>query len=64
MIIFSMQIAPRKGRPLLEAVACVGNIAKAMGSTVENYVRDLLDAMFSSGLSSTLVDALDQITIR
>ncbi|CDY46271.1 BnaC05g50600D [Brassica napus] len=56
-------IAPRKGRPLLEAVACVGNIAKAMGSTVENHVRDLLDAMFSSGLSSTLVDALDQITI-
>ncbi|KAG2328397.1 hypothetical protein Bca52824_011125 [Brassica carinata] len=56
-------IAPRKGRPLLEAVACVGNIAKAMGSTVETHVRDLLDAMFSSGLSSTLVDALDQITI-
>ncbi|KAF3525976.1 hypothetical protein F2Q69_00046635 [Brassica cretica] len=49
--------------PLLEAVACVGNIAKAMGSTVENHVRDLLDVMFSSGLSSTLVEALDQITI-
>jgi FKBP12-rapamycin complex-associated protein len=56
-------IAPRKGRPLLEAVACVGNIAKAMGSTVETHVRDLLDVMFSSSLSSTLVDALDQITI-
>ncbi|CAN8288398.1 unnamed protein product [Cochlearia groenlandica] len=55
-------IAPRKGRPLLEAVACVGNIAKAMGSTVETHVRDLLDVMFSSSLSATLVDALDQIT--
>lgn len=49
---------------MLEAVACVGNIAKAMGSTVENHVRDLLDVMFSSGLSSTLVEALDQITVR
>ncbi|XP_010557538.1 PREDICTED: serine/threonine-protein kinase TOR isoform X2 [Tarenaya hassleriana] len=56
-------IAPRRGRPLLEALACVGNIAKAMGSTMEPHVRDLLDAMFSSSLSPTLVEALEQITI-
>lgn len=56
-------IAPRRGRPSLEAIACVGNIAKAMGSTVESHVRGLLDVMFSAGLSSTLVEALEQITI-
>ncbi|XP_047266466.1 serine/threonine-protein kinase TOR [Capsicum annuum] len=44
-------IAPRRGRPLLEALACVGNIAKAMGPTMEPHVRGLLDSMFSSGLS-------------
>ncbi|PHT28521.1 Serine/threonine-protein kinase TOR [Capsicum baccatum] len=39
------QIAPRKGRPSLEALACVGNIAKAMGPTMEPHVRgpDLLE---------------------
>ncbi|PHT33258.1 hypothetical protein T459_35714 [Capsicum annuum] len=56
------QIAPRRGRPLLEALACVGNIAKAMGPTMEPHVRGLLDSMFSSGLSLTLVEALEQIT--
>ncbi|KAL2477393.1 Serine/threonine-protein kinase TOR [Forsythia ovata] len=56
-------IAPRRGRPSLEALACVGNIAKAMGPAMEPYVRSLLDAMFSVGLSFTLVEALEQITI-
>ncbi|XP_052193242.1 serine/threonine-protein kinase TOR isoform X2 [Diospyros lotus] len=56
-------IAPRRGRPSLEALACVGNIAKAMGPAMEPHVRGLLDAMFSAGLSSTLVEALEQITI-
>ncbi|PHT27679.1 Serine/threonine-protein kinase TOR [Capsicum baccatum] len=55
-------IALRRGRPLLEALACVGNIAKAMGPTMEPHVRGLLDSMFSSGLSLTLVEALEQIT--
>ncbi|KAM3284928.1 serine/threonine-protein kinase TOR-like [Capsicum chacoense] len=55
-------IAPRRGRPSLEALACVGNIAKAMGPTMEPHVRGLLDSMFSSGLSLTLVEALEQIT--
>ncbi|XP_062082941.1 serine/threonine-protein kinase TOR [Humulus lupulus] len=54
-------IAPRRGKPLLEALACVGNIAKAMGPAMEPHVRGLLDIMFSAGLSSTLVEALDQI---
>ncbi|PSS02733.1 Serine/threonine-protein kinase [Actinidia chinensis var. chinensis] len=55
-------IAPRRGRPSLEAVACVGSIAKAMGPAMESHVRSLLDAMFSAGLSATLVEALEQIT--
>ncbi|PHT30558.1 Serine/threonine-protein kinase TOR [Capsicum baccatum] len=55
-------IAPRRGRPSLEALACVGNIAKAMGPIMEPHFRGLLDSMFSSGLSLTLVEALEQIT--
>ncbi|KAG8368518.1 hypothetical protein BUALT_Bualt15G0054000 [Buddleja alternifolia] len=55
-------IAPRRGRPSMEALACVGNIAKAMGPSMEPHVRSLLDAMFSAGLSSTLVEALEHIT--
>ncbi|KAI9166124.1 hypothetical protein LWI28_026644 [Acer negundo] len=56
-------IAPRKGKPSLEALACVGNIAKAMGLVMEPHVRGLLDIMFSAGLSTTLVDSLEQITV-
>ncbi|XAR52952.1 Non-specific serine/threonine protein kinase [Bertholletia excelsa] len=56
-------IAPRRGRPSLEALVCVGSIAKAMGPTMEPHVRGLLDAMFSAGLSFTLVEALEQITL-
>ncbi|KAF9622962.1 hypothetical protein IFM89_035677 [Coptis chinensis] len=55
-------IAPRRGRPLLEALACVGSFAKAMGTTMEPHIRGLLDPMFSAGLSSTLVDTLEQVT--
>ncbi|KAK8706592.1 hypothetical protein V6N13_050150 [Hibiscus sabdariffa] len=57
-------IAPRRGRPSLEALACVGNIAKAMGPAMESHVRGLLDIMFSAGLSPKLVEALEQITVR
>ncbi|GMH23702.1 hypothetical protein Nepgr_025545 [Nepenthes gracilis] len=56
-------IAPRKGRPSVEALACVGSIAKAMGPSMEPHIRGLLDSMFSSGLSPHLVDALEQITV-
>ncbi|XP_065870624.1 serine/threonine-protein kinase TOR isoform X2 [Euphorbia lathyris] len=56
-------IAPRRDRPSLEALACVGNIAKAMGPVMEPYVRNLLEIMFAAGLSSTLVESLEQITI-
>ncbi|KAL8097331.1 hypothetical protein AgCh_030462 [Apium graveolens] len=56
-------IAPRRGRPSLEALACVGNIAKAMGPAMEPHVQSLLDSMFAAGLSFTLVEALEQITI-
>ncbi|KAG9440008.1 hypothetical protein H6P81_020173 [Aristolochia fimbriata] len=56
-------IAPRRGRPSLEALVCVGSFAKAMGPAMEPHVRGLLDAMFSAGLSPTLVEALEQITV-
>ncbi|KAJ8764782.1 hypothetical protein K2173_009184 [Erythroxylum novogranatense] len=56
-------IAPRRGRPSLEALSCVGNISKAMGPAMEPYVRNLLDIMFSAGLSPMLVEALEQITV-
>lgn len=56
-------IAPRRGRPSVEALACVGSITKAMGPQMEPHVRGLLDAMFSAGLSSQLVEALEQIAI-
>ncbi|XP_030468800.2 serine/threonine-protein kinase TOR-like isoform X2 [Syzygium oleosum] len=55
-------IAPRKGRPSLEALACVGSIAKAMGPVMEPHIRGILDVMFSAGISPTLVDALEKIT--
>ncbi|KAG1342788.1 serine/threonine-protein kinase TOR [Cocos nucifera] len=56
-------IAPRRGRPSVEALACVGSFAKAMGPATEPHVRGLLDSMFSGGLSPTLVEALEQITL-
>ncbi|XP_047147730.1 serine/threonine-protein kinase TOR isoform X1 [Vigna umbellata] len=55
-------IAPRRIKPSLEALACVGSIAKAMGSAMEPHVRGLLDIMFSTGLSMVLVEALEQIS--
>ncbi|CAA0834265.1 Serine/threonine-protein kinase TOR [Striga hermonthica] len=55
-------ITPRRGQPSMEALACVGNLAKAMGPFMEPHVRNLLDVMFSVGLSSTLVEALEHIT--
>jgi len=55
-------IAPRRGKPSMEALACVGSFAKAMGPAMETHIRSfLLDAMFSAGLSDTLVEALDLI---
>ncbi|XP_039157640.1 serine/threonine-protein kinase TOR isoform X3 [Eucalyptus grandis] len=56
-------IAPHRGRPSLAALACVGNFAKAMGPKIESHVHGLLDVMFSAGLSPTLVEALEKITI-
>ncbi|KAL7199558.1 hypothetical protein ACSBR2_021782 [Camellia fascicularis] len=56
-------IVPRRGKPSLEALSCVGSIAKAMGSAMEPHVHGLLDAMFSAGLSTTLVEALEKITV-
>ncbi|GAU24847.1 hypothetical protein TSUD_115700 [Trifolium subterraneum] len=55
-------IAPRRSKPSLEALACVGNIAKAMGTTTEPHIRGLLDVMFSAGLSTVLVETLEKIS--
>lgn len=54
-------IAPRRGRPSMDALACVGSLAKAMGPAMEEHVRGLLDAMFMAGLTPTLVKALESI---
>ncbi|KAJ1381615.1 Tetratricopeptide-like helical domain superfamily [Sesbania bispinosa] len=51
-----------RSKPSLEALACVGSIAKAMGLAMEPHVRGLLDIMFSTGLSTVLVEALEQIS--
>lgn len=60
-----LQIAPRRGRPSLEAISCVGSFAKAMGPAMEPHIRSgLLDAMFSAGLSDKLVEALESISMR
>ncbi|PWZ19658.1 hypothetical protein Zm00014a_018155 [Zea mays] len=56
-------IAPRRGRPSLEAISCVGSFAKAMGPAMEPHIRSgLLDAMFFAGLSDKLIDALESIS--
>ncbi|XP_054777757.1 serine/threonine-protein kinase TOR isoform X2 [Prosopis cineraria] len=55
-------IAPRRTKPSLEALACVGSIAKAMGPAMEPHVRSLLDIMLSAGLSTVLVESLEQIS--
>jgi FKBP12-rapamycin complex-associated protein len=58
-----LQIAPRRGRPSLEAISCVGSFAKAMGPAMEPHIRSgLLDSMFSAGLSDKLVEALESIS--
>lgn len=60
-----MQInPPRRGRPSLEAVACVGALADAIGPDMKPYVEGLLDSMFALGLTPTLVHALKQISSR
>ena len=48
----------------MEALACVGSLAKAMGPAMEEHVRGLLDVMFSAGLTPTLVEALESIVSR
>ena len=59
-----MQISPRRGKPSLEAVACVGALAEAIGSDMEPHVRSVLDSMFALGLTPTLVTTLEQIASR
>lgn len=35
-----------------------------MGPKMEPHVRELLDVMFSAGLSQALIEALEKITVR
>lgn len=61
MNILKDAISPRRGRPSLEAVACVGALAEAIGPDMEQEVRSVLDSMFALGLTLILVNALKQI---
>uniref|UniRef100_A0A9I9DHK0 Serine/threonine-protein kinase TOR n=1 Tax=Cucumis melo TaxID=3656 RepID=A0A9I9DHK0_CUCME len=58
-----MPIAPRRGRPSLEALACVGSIAKAMGPAMESHVRGLLDVIIPTLLPSIQERLLDSISM-
>ncbi|KAH7427560.1 hypothetical protein KP509_10G049200 [Ceratopteris richardii] len=57
-------IAPKRGKPSMEALECIGSLSKAMGPAMEKHVRGLLDAMFVCGLTPTLVKALESIVSR
>ena len=59
-----MQISPRRGRPSLEAVACVGALAEAIGPDMQEHVESVLGFMFALGLTPTLVTSLKQIASR
>ncbi|KAG0576661.1 hypothetical protein KC19_5G097200 [Ceratodon purpureus] len=61
MSILKDAISPRRGKPSLEAVACVGALAEAIGLDMEPYVRLVLDSMFALGLTPILVTTLEQI---
>jgi FKBP12-rapamycin complex-associated protein len=59
-----VQISPRRGKPSLQAIACVGALAEAIGSDMEEHVRNVIGSMFAVGLNPTLVTALKQIAAR
>ena len=46
-----------------EALTCVSMMAKAIGPPLVGYMHDLLDPMFSAGLSRTLIDALTEVRV-
>eukprot|EP00850_Spirogloea_muscicola_P011604 SM000072S21238 [mRNA] locus=s72:583526:601430:+ [translate_table: standard] len=54
-------LVPRRGRPSLEALACVGAVAAAVGPEFTSSARSLLDPCFAAGLSPTLVTSLSQM---
>lgn len=62
MVMLREAIAPRRGRPSLQAVACIGSLAEAIGPKMEEHVRGVIDSMFLAGLSPTLVTALEKIS--
>ncbi|CAM6130085.1 unnamed protein product [Calypogeia fissa] len=55
-------ITPRRSRPSMEALACIGHLAEALNDIMEEHVRSMLDLMFAGGLSPTLVESLRQIS--
>lgn len=59
------QIAPsRRARPCPEALACVGQLARAVGPDYTEHARSLLEPLFQGGLSPILVESLAQIASR
>jgi FKBP12-rapamycin complex-associated protein len=64
MVMLREAIAPRRGRPSLQAVACIGSLAEAIGPKMEEHVRGVIDSMFLAGLSPTLVTALEKISSK
>ncbi len=51
-----------KGRAFSnEALICVSMLAKAVGSTLQPYSKELLQHMFAGGLTHTLVEALTSL---
>ncbi len=41
-----------------DALTCLANLVVALGSEMEEYIADLTPAMFSGGLSPSLIDTL------
>ena len=53
----------KRSKPFVpEALTCIAMLSRALGIKITAAVNDLLESMFSNGLSTTLVSALTQIT--
>jgi len=50
---FFLQRSFHRGRPSIEAAACVGALPEAVGPDMEIHVRSVLGSMFELGLTPT-----------
>eukprot|EP00742_Colponemidia_sp_Colp-10_P007030 GILJ01007544.1.p1 GENE.GILJ01007544.1~~GILJ01007544.1.p1 ORF type:complete len:2402 (-),score=355.14 GILJ01007544.1:281-6541(-) len=56
-------LTPRSRRPFChEALTCVSMLPRAVGPALVPHMQDLVDQMFSAGLSSTLINALRELS--